>query len=79
MCRLHAKLDLAVRETYGFHEAEILPENDGVCHTSGPRREMLKRLLDENRVHTEARSSGPHPKRGARKRKTASNGTGFSL
>ena len=57
--RLHVKLDIAVRDAYGwqdldldhdFHEVETLPENDRVRYTISPeaRREILKRLLVEN-------------------------------
>ena len=57
--RLHVKLDIAVRDAYGwkdldlehdFHEVETLPENDRVRYTISPkaRREVLKRLLVEN-------------------------------
>ena len=57
--RLHAAMDHAVRDAYGwqdvdldhdFHEIETLPENDRVRFTIGPatRRELLKRLLAEN-------------------------------
>jgi hypothetical protein len=56
---LHAEMDIAVRDAYGWHdlslehdfyEVEGLPENDCVRYTISPaaRREILKRLLDEN-------------------------------
>lgn len=59
--RLHMKLDLAVRDSYGwqdldlqanFHEVETLPENDRIRYTvsATARRELLKRLLHENHV-----------------------------
>ena len=61
--RLHVMLDNKVRDAYGwkdldiqhgFHEVEILPENDRVRYTISPhaRREVLQRLLAEN--HTQA-------------------------
>ena len=57
--RLHAAMDHAVRDAYGWHdidldhdfqEIETLPENDRLRFTIGPaaRRELLKRLLAEN-------------------------------
>ena len=65
MRQLHCSLDLAVRDAYGwnnldlqhdFHEVETLPENDRVRYTvsKSARREILKRLLDEN--HSRAKS-----------------------
>lgn len=56
---LHVELDLAVRDAYGwngldlahgFHEVEILPENDRIRYTINPdtRREVLRRLLNKN-------------------------------
>ena len=62
---LHIKLDIAVRDAYGwgdldlnhgFHELEFLPENDRMRFTIGTeaRRELLHRLLEENLVRTSA-------------------------
>ena len=77
---LHVELDTAVRDAYGwqdldlghgFHEVETLPENDRVRYTISPeaRREVLKRLLEENhaRAAAEAKNPAPKPKRGRRK------------
>jgi hypothetical protein len=88
MRRLHDALDLAVRDAYGwqdldlehdFHEVEYLAENDRVRYTISPaaRREVLNRLLAENhaRIEAEAKSPGPKPTRGGRKRKVADDGS----
>ena len=84
---LHIELDLAVRSAYGwqdldldhgFHEIETLSENDRVRYTISPtaRREVLKRLLAENRARTEAEAKNPpKPKSGRRKRKSAAVGS----
>lgn len=64
---LQIRLDIAVRDAYGwqdldlehdFHEVDTLPENDRVRFTISPaaRREVLKRLLTEN--HTRAETDG---------------------
>lgn len=64
---LQIRLDIAVRDAYGwqdldlehdFHEVDTLPENDRVRFTISPaaRREVLKRLLMEN--HTRAKTDG---------------------
>lgn len=84
--RLHVALDIAVRDAYGwqdldlehdFHEVETLPENDRVRYTISPaaRREVLKRLLDENhaRAEAEAKSPAPSHKGGDLKRMTATD------
>ena len=63
--RLHVAVDLAVRDAYGwqdldmqhgFHEVETLAESDRVRYTISPaaRREVLKRLLDENYARTKS-------------------------
>ena len=85
--RLHTKLDLAVRDAYGwqdlnlehdFHDVETLPENDRVRYTISPtaRREVLKRLLHENHVRTgaEAKDLIAKPKRDSRRRMAATEG-----
>ena len=65
MRRLHIKLDLAVRDVYGwqdlelnhdFHEIETLPENDRLRYTISPaaQREMLSRLLEKNLDYNQA-------------------------
>ena len=64
---LQVKLDIAVRDAYGwqnldldhdFHEVETLPENDRLRFTISPdaRREVLKRLLAENHTRAETNS-----------------------
>ena len=61
--RLHNTLDIAVRDAYGwedlelghgFQEVETLPENDRVRYTltAYARREVLRRLLAENKART---------------------------
>ncbi len=68
--RLHVELDIAVRDAYGwqdldlkhdFHEVETLPENDRIRYTISPvaRRELLKRLLDENHGRGTAMTEKP--------------------
>lgn len=58
--RLHRELDIAIRDAYGwtdlnlghdFHDVETLAENDRVRYTISlaARKEVLKRLLAENR------------------------------
>ena len=71
--RLHSKLDIAVRDAYGwrdlelghgFYEVESLPENDRIRYTISPaaRGTALKRLLAENhsRSKTEAMALRQH-------------------
>ena len=78
--RLHAQLDLAVCDAYGwqdldldhgFYEIETLTENERVRYTISPaaRREVLTRLLTENhaRAEAEAKKPAPKPKRGGRR------------
>ena len=70
---LHIKLDLAIRDAYGwqdldlehgFHEVETLPDNDRVRYTISPaaRREVLKRLLTENHARAKSETENPVPK-----------------
>ena len=71
---LHIQMDNTVRDAYGwqdldlehgFHEVETLPENDRTRHTISPkaRREVLKRLLDENHRRAADQPTTPKPKR----------------
>ena len=71
--RLHVELDLTIRDAYGwhdlnlehgFHDVETLPENDRVRYTISyaARREMLKRLLEENHSRTGAAVKNPTSK-----------------
>jgi hypothetical protein len=66
--RLHRELDIAIRDAYGwtdldlghdFIEVETLPENDRVRYTLSPgaRKEVLKRLLDENHKRAAAQAT----------------------
>jgi hypothetical protein len=77
--RLHAALDTAVRDAYGwqdlnldhdFYEVETHPENDRVRYTISPaaRKELLARLLRENHTRAEtetavARTTGKRSKK----------------
>lgn len=81
--RLHVSLDIAVRDAYGwqdldlehgFHEVEMLPENDRTRYTISPkaRREVLKRLLAENHARTKVESQNDGPKSSKRKLSTES-------
>ena len=76
---LQVKLDIAVRDAYGwqdldleheFHEVETLPENDRIRFTISPgaRREVLKRLLAENHTRAEAYSHNSNVSRGGLKK-----------
>ncbi|MFH1945186.1 MAG: hypothetical protein ABIK95_06120, partial [Acidobacteriota bacterium] len=66
---------------HNFYEVETLPESDRVRYTISPasRREVLKRLLDENHVRAaaEAKNPTPKPRKGRRKRKAADDGPGL--
>ena len=81
MRHLHCSLDLAVRDAYGwndldlqhdFYEVETLPENDRVRYTvsESARREILKRLLDENYSRTGPKPTNPSTKTTHRGRKS---------
>ena len=91
--RLHVARDTAVRDAHGwhdldlghdFHEVESLAENDRVSYTISPeaRREVLKRLLEENHrraaLEAQAAPAGRKPK-GQRKqqRKQDADNTGY--
>ena len=76
---LQVKLDIAVRDAYGwqdldlehdFHEVETLPENDRLRFTISPaaRREVLKRVLAENHTRAEAYSHNSNVSRVGLKR-----------
>ena len=78
---LHCSIDLAVRDAYGwkdldlqhdFHEVETLPENDRVRYTvsESARREVLKRLLDENYSRTRPEPTNPSTKTTHRDRRS---------
>jgi len=84
--RLHVSLDIAVRDAYGwhdldlehdFHEVETLPENDRVRYTISPkaRREVLKRLLDENltRSENQSKNAGGKQMRSTKKIESTTN------
>ncbi len=90
--RLHVKLDIAVRDAYGwqdldlchdFYEVETLSENDRVRYTISPavRREILERLLAENhaRAAAEAENSKSKPKRSYKKNNAADNNLNLLL
>ena len=70
---LHAELDLAVLDAYGwqdldlahgFHEVETLPESDRVRYTisTAARREVVTRLLAENHGRARFEAQNPVPK-----------------
>ena len=80
-------MDSAVRDAYcwqdldlvhDFHEVESLPENDRVRYTisSTIRREVLKRLLEENHIRSGTEEKDPPSKsnRSGRKHKTTTDG-----
>jgi len=84
--RLHVSLDIAVRDAYGwhdldlehdFHEVETLPENDRVRYTISPkaRREVLKRLLNENlaRSENQSKNAGGKQMRSTKKIESTTN------
>ncbi len=84
--RLHVCLDIAVRDAYGwhdldlehdFHEVETLPENDRVRYTISPkaRREVLKRLLNENlaRSENQSKNAGGKQMRSTKKIESTTN------
>ena len=67
--RLHVELDNAVRDAYGwcdldlqhsFYEVETLAENDRIRYTISPsaRKELLTRLLKENRARAAEEKTG---------------------
>ncbi len=83
MRRLHAEMDNAVLEAYGwsdielkhdFYEVDYLPENDRVRFTIHPdaRREILKRLLELNhKIHEEEVKAGLWEKKKSKTKKPA--------
>lgn len=90
--RLHAVLDNAVRDAYGwtdlhlghdFVEVETLPENDRVRYTISPaaRKEVLKRLLTLNhqRAKEEAAKAPAAKPKGAGRKKAAGSAPGPGL
>ncbi|MBL8393383.1 MAG: restriction endonuclease [Candidatus Accumulibacter sp.] len=92
--RLHAALDNAVRDAYGwadlnlyhdFVEVETLPENDRVRYTISPaaRKEVLQRLLALNhqraKEEAEAAKAPPVKARGAGRKRAATLVTGPGL
>ena len=73
--RLQVKLDIEVRDAYGwkdldlehdFHEVDTLPESDRLRFTISPaaRREVLCRLLTENHTRAEAYTFNSNVKSG---------------
>lgn len=75
--RLHRKLDIAIRDAYGwsdldlghdFHEIETLPENDRVRYTISPtaRKEILRRLLALNHERAAAQTMASPVKKARR-------------
>jgi hypothetical protein len=90
--RLHAALDNAVRDAYGwndlnlghdFVEVETLPENDRVRYTISPaaRKEVLKRLLALNhqRAKEEAAQAPAAKAKGAGRKKATAPAIGPGL
>lgn len=82
---LHAQMDIAVLEAYGwtdinlrhdFYEVDCLPENDRIRYTIHPdaRKEILKRLLELNhKIHEEEVTAGLWDKKKTTKSKTKSS------
>ena len=82
--RLHAELDLAIRDAYGwqnlpldhdFYEVDTLPENDRVRYTISPaaRKEVLHRLLKLNHERAEVKKANPKPAKAKRGKKSLSS------
>lgn len=82
---LHAQMDIAVLEAYGwtdidlrhdFYEVDYLPENDRIRFTIHPdaRKEILKRLLELNhKIHEEEVKAGLWDKKTTKTKKPKDN------
>jgi len=80
--RMHVEMDLAIRDAYGwqdldlehdFYEVETLPEKDRVRFTisTTARREVLKRLLSENKARAAAEAKSVDSKSKLARRKSS--------